>query len=432
MLKKLNSGAKLGSSFSRGLDVYKKNFLPIFLATLLMLVIGMFSFGICIAPLLCGLFAMILVALRSSDAKLNVGDVFQGFQKFVPAFVGYLVLSIIGYVVTPVLACIPVVGWIALIPAQAALYAAMLWSLFLVTDQEASVGDAITVPLKLLGDKRFWSVVVIVFVAGIVGALGVVAFGIGILVTIPLAFCIIAAAYEEAYSGAEVLEETTISDSGVSDPAVANSSLIKVPKKYYVRQKIWPPKLMIANFIVCNDRGDLLRFARLKRSLKQKDEIFIYNDRSMTKELMHFKQCNTLAFSGRFELSNPETGEVYGVWRRDGMVSLIVESWYFCKPDDDNMIMARIMEDSTKMALFRRYKATSAIANLFYPRSYRVLSQDGKLLATFKRGRNPIRPKLYVTKLESDMEEIVDAAAILLNSAGNEKFSPSLNNIKVG
>ena len=56
-------------------------------------------------------------------------------------------------------------------------------------------------PLKLLGDKRFWSIVLVAFVASLLGCVGAVACGIGIFVTLPFAYCMIAAAYEEAYAG---------------------------------------------------------------------------------------------------------------------------------------------------------------------------------------------------------------------------------------
>ena len=223
MLKELKSGANLGSSFNRGWAIYKKNFLPIFLATLLALVIGGVSCGICIAPLMCGVFAMIFTALRSDDAKLNAGDVFKGFQKFLPAFVASLVLGIISSIANTVFMAIPIVGWIALIVVcYAVLPTVTIWSLMLVADQDASIGDAIVVPLKLLGDKRFWSVVLVSFVAGIVGGLGAIALGIGILVTLPLAYCIIAAAYEEAYAGGGAQEDAVPVIESAGDASAAS------------------------------------------------------------------------------------------------------------------------------------------------------------------------------------------------------------------
>ena len=202
MTRELTGGAAVGTTFNRGLEIYKKNFVPLLLATLLALVVGGISCGICTAPLLCGVYAMILAAMRDGNATLKAGDVFKGFQKFVPAFVSCLVLGVIYNIVCAVLMIIPILGWIAVIILGLAAFPAIVaWSQLLVTDQDATVGEAIMVPIKLLRDKRFWSIVLVAFVASLVGGLGAIACGIGLFVTLPFAFCMIAAAYEEA-SGA--------------------------------------------------------------------------------------------------------------------------------------------------------------------------------------------------------------------------------------
>ena len=201
MLKELKNGADVGSTFKLGLEVYKKNFLPLLLATVLAVVIGSLSCGICAAPLFCGIFAMILAAMRSEGTTLKAGDVFNGFQKFLPSFVSCLVLGAINAIVCTILLVIPIVGWIAYVVVGCAVAPAVIaWSQLLVIDQDASIGDAITVPLKLVGDKRFWSVILVAFVAGLIGGLGAMACGIGLFVTLPFAYCMIAAAYEQAYS----------------------------------------------------------------------------------------------------------------------------------------------------------------------------------------------------------------------------------------
>ena len=203
MTRELTGGAAVGTTFNRGLEIYKKNFVPLLLATLLALVVGGISCGICTAPLLCGVYAMILAAMRDGNATLKAGDVFKGFQKFVPAFVSCLVLGVIYNIVCAVLMIIPILGWIAVIILGLAAFPAIVaWSQLLVTDQDATVGEAIMVPIKLLRDKRFWSIVLVAFVASLVGGLGAIACGIGLFVTLPFAFCMIAAAYEEAYGAA--------------------------------------------------------------------------------------------------------------------------------------------------------------------------------------------------------------------------------------
>ena len=218
MIKELKSGAAVGSTFNRGLEIYKKNFVTLLLATLIAAVIGSVTCGICTAPLFCGVFAMILAAMRNDGATLQVGDIFKGFQKFMPAFVSALVLWLVYFLVYLVLAA-TVVGLI-LLPVLCAVYAALCsWSLLLVADQNATIGDAILVPLKLLGDKRFWSIILVVFVAGLIASLGLVACGIGFFVTLPFAYCMIAAAYEEAYSGAAPAAAAAPETPAVEGPA---------------------------------------------------------------------------------------------------------------------------------------------------------------------------------------------------------------------
>ena len=200
MTKEIQRGATVGNAFNRGLEIYKENFVPLLVATLLAALIGGFTCGICSAPLFGGVLAMIFAAMRGGGAP-QIGDVFKGFQKFAPAFVSFLVLGIVGQIVYTVLLVIPVVGWILLIPACAAIGAMVIWALLIVTDQDASIGDAIGKPFKLLGDKRFWSFVLVSFLASILGCLGAIVCGIGIFFTLPFYYCMTAAAYEEMVSG---------------------------------------------------------------------------------------------------------------------------------------------------------------------------------------------------------------------------------------
>ena len=59
MTRELIGGAAVGTTFNRGLEIYKKNFVPLLLATLLALVVGGISCGICTAPLLCGVYRQV-------------------------------------------------------------------------------------------------------------------------------------------------------------------------------------------------------------------------------------------------------------------------------------------------------------------------------------------------------------------------------------
>ena len=200
MAKEIQRCASVGNSFNRGLEIYKKNFAPLLVATLLANLIGGVTCGICSAPLTCGVFAMVLVALRGGGA-IQIGDVFKGFQKFAPAFVSVLVLAIIGQVVSLLLMLVPGVGLLLSIASSFVIAGVISWATLIVTDQDASIGEAIGKPLKLLGVNRFWSFVLVSLVAEILGSLGILVCGIGVIVTFPFSYCMIAAAYEEMISG---------------------------------------------------------------------------------------------------------------------------------------------------------------------------------------------------------------------------------------
>lgn len=203
MLAPLTRSPNLGVAFSSGWDVYKNNFGPLFLGMLIVCLLGAVTCGICAAPLICGLFMMILKFLRNSEPKPTAGNVMDGFQKFGAAFLSVLVIGIISFAVEAIVCQIPFVGIVLSYIISVAMSAASTWSLLLVADKNATFGEAIGTSVQLMTKGPFWGFVLVSFVAGIVGALGIVACGIGVLFTMPLAMCIMVAAYEEAYGSVE-------------------------------------------------------------------------------------------------------------------------------------------------------------------------------------------------------------------------------------
>ena len=199
MIKSLTRSPSVGTTFNTAMELYKENFVLIFLACLITGLISAFSCGICAGPMQCGLFCIILALLRKQEPKPQVAEVFNGFKKFLPSFVCMLVFGVISGV-AQVLNIVPLLGQLALLVFNCFIMPAVIvWALLLIQDQDAAIGDAIVIPLKLIGEKKFWSVMLVVFVAGLLGAVGAIACGIGLLFTVPFSCCMIAAAYEEAY-----------------------------------------------------------------------------------------------------------------------------------------------------------------------------------------------------------------------------------------
>ena len=207
-IREITDKASVGTCFNKGLDIYKKNFAAIFVGSLLAGLVALATCGICAAPMGCGLMAMILAAMRGGQ-KPQIGDVFKKFDKFLPGFLAILALGLVNFIVSSILALVPIVGWLAGFVWAFAIAAIMQWALLLVVDQNATAGEAITVPLKQVGNDKFWSVIIVVFVANLIAAAGAIACGIGMFFTIPLASCIIVAAYEEAIGSQPAAQEPT-------------------------------------------------------------------------------------------------------------------------------------------------------------------------------------------------------------------------------
>lgn len=138
----------------------KPNVVTFAIAFLLAAIIGSVSFGICMGPMMGGLIGMVLKAKRGE--KVEIGDVFKGFERFVD----YLVVSLVGIV--------PIIGGFI-----------VMWAMPYCVDKKADFMTSIKFGLNFLLKNIVPTIIALVigFVLYIVGA---IACGIGLLVTIPL------------------------------------------------------------------------------------------------------------------------------------------------------------------------------------------------------------------------------------------------------
>jgi len=164
----------IGACVSAGIKGLKDNPLTHIVATLLVVIIGNVSFGILAGPMMVGY--MRLVRIEDEGGKPGIGDVFKGFDDFVPALLAVLVGGIIvgvGFV----LCVIPGLLIMALVPTAA----------YLVAVGEKDGIEAL---------KRAWQVVkenlvascLCSLVLAIIGSLGAILCGVGIVITMPIAF----------------------------------------------------------------------------------------------------------------------------------------------------------------------------------------------------------------------------------------------------
>src|SRR5438132_10914820 len=74
----------IGRCFNEAIEVYKKNFLPLFLAAILFDVLSVLTLLVLSGPLAGGICLMTLKALRQRDRAVELGDLFGTFGKFLP------------------------------------------------------------------------------------------------------------------------------------------------------------------------------------------------------------------------------------------------------------------------------------------------------------------------------------------------------------
>ncbi|PZU93728.1 MAG: hypothetical protein DCF32_23100 [Leptolyngbya sp.] len=197
---------KIGDYFSRGWEIFKAK-APLFILFTLLLVLiqivisilptpigtrsadgptgGILSlaFNIVAPALTAGYYFVAFQIARNRDAVFN--DFFQGFNKFLPIFLVSLVSTIL-----------TAIGFVLLVLPGIYLAVAYLFAQPLVIDKNADFWQAMETSRQLITKKwfSFFGLLLLIFLLNVGGF---ILLGVGLLVTIPLSVCIIAAAYED-------------------------------------------------------------------------------------------------------------------------------------------------------------------------------------------------------------------------------------------
>jgi uncharacterized membrane protein len=158
-------------------------------------------------PLFFGLLRIIQKRYKGEPAE--IGQVFDGFKDFSKGLVTmllmiavYLVLFIALGIVGFILGLIPCIGVVLAglvgFAAGVAVQAAMFFFLMIAALSDASPTDALSRSVKFCL-ANLWPMVLLSLVTGLIGMAGIIACGIGMFFTIPLALCIAVIAYNEYY-----------------------------------------------------------------------------------------------------------------------------------------------------------------------------------------------------------------------------------------
>jgi len=176
---------------------------------------------------------------------------------------------------------------------------------------------------------------------------------------------------------------------------------------YLVRRKIL--KLFGAAFHIYDPQGNVVFYSKLK-AFKLKEDIRIYTGEDMREEVLVIKARKILDFSSAYDVVDPTTNEKVGVLKRKGFKSILKDEWIIMDADDQDIGL--IKEDSTALALLRRFLTGSLIPQKYYGEI------DHNPVCTFKQNFNPFVVKINLD-FSPDTNNLLDrrlgiAAAVLL------------------
>ena len=181
-----------------GFNLYKENFKTLVLASIFLVVISMVTAFILAGPMLAGL-ALVTLGLRDKKRpKPEAGMVFRGFEYFLPAFLFIAVWGIGIMVASVIVGVIPLIGQLAALVVAYGAQAFLMFGLFLIVDRKMEFWPASQESINTV-KANFWPLFGVSIVAGFIGSIGAIAFGIGVVFTIPIQGCILTVAYRKVY-----------------------------------------------------------------------------------------------------------------------------------------------------------------------------------------------------------------------------------------
>ena len=206
----------IGTEMGKGWQLFQQNMGLLVLSGLVVIGLSLATFGILSGPMIAGLLLIVRRLIRKDPIVPQVGDLFKGFDFFVPS----LILMVMGIAAGFVLSLLPVIGHVlGLLMAQLlsmVVGAVIIWAMMFVAYQEL---DAIAALKKVFGHLQkgeFAMPLLFAFLASIVSGLGLVACFVGIFFTFPLGYCMAGACHETLFGTAG--GETTVEAEVVEIP----------------------------------------------------------------------------------------------------------------------------------------------------------------------------------------------------------------------
>ena len=188
----------IGTVLTRAFDLYKENISTLLITSLLGFIIAGASFGILAGPMYAGIIWVTLGLLDKKQPAPVIGDLFKGFNYFVPSLIFCLLLFAVLFVGQFILAFIPLIGGLLGLAVSLGVPTLVMFALFYIVDRNQDVVPAIQASIDLV-KTNFWIFLGLYIVAAVISSLGLIACVIGVVLTAPMMSCMLAVAYRDLH-----------------------------------------------------------------------------------------------------------------------------------------------------------------------------------------------------------------------------------------
>ena len=188
----------IGSVLNRAFELYKQNLTTLMIATFLAGVIAAVSVFILAGPMSAGLVLVTLALLDKKQPTPAIGDIFKGFEYFVPTLIFFILMFVVMFVGHFILAFIPILGRLLGLALNFGVPTFVMFTVFNIVDRKMEISAAIQASVDVV-KANFWIFLGLYIVASVISALGVIACVVGVVVTAPMMVCLLAVAYRDLY-----------------------------------------------------------------------------------------------------------------------------------------------------------------------------------------------------------------------------------------
>jgi hypothetical protein len=187
------SKVDVGGWISEAWELYKANFALLCVATLIAMLVAVFSCGILAGPMWAGLTLILLRLARKQEPAPQIGDVFKGFDYFVQA----LILGVVIALAYAVASSLPLVGAVAGILISPL----VMFAMALLVDRKLEFWPALQESFEK-AKTEYVQLLVVCLLGHLISMAGALLCGVGVILTAPFSAVLYVVAYRHLFEEA--------------------------------------------------------------------------------------------------------------------------------------------------------------------------------------------------------------------------------------